>query len=354
MSPSTAITAAASPAAPVRSIRQRRGGVPIARCLRPLPAVAAIGLALAMQAVPSTAQEWPQRPSRVIVPFSAGGNTDSIARISAEWLTARLGQNVIVENRPGASGSIATELVARAPADGYTMLMGTPTQLAIYPAMAKVPYDAVRDFAPMSIVGTNPYGLGVHPSLPVKSLKDLVALAKTRPGAMPYGSAGTGAGTHLTMAMFLSRAGIEMNHIPYKGGSVAVAELVGGQVVAYFGNVAEIVPHARSGRVRALAVSGLKRSPQLPEVPTVAEQGYPGFEAFTWNGLLAPAKTPPAVVARVAKEIAAATRDPAVIKRLDAMGVEPLGNTPAEFSRVLADSITLYAEVVRVSGAKAE
>jgi tripartite-type tricarboxylate transporter receptor subunit TctC len=317
-------------------------------------ALALAAVALALQASTSAAQEWPQRPSRLIVPFSAGGNTDSIARISAEWLSSRLGQNVLVENRPGASGSIATELVARAPADGYTMLIGTPTQLAIYPAMAKVPYDPVRDFAPMSIVGTNPYALAVHPSLPVKTLKDLVALGKARPGAMPYGSAGNGAGTHLTMAMFLSRAGIEMNHIPYKGGSVAIAELVGGQVVAYFGNVAEIVPQARAGRVRALAVSGLKRSPQLPEVPTVIEQGYPGFHAFTWNGILAPAKTPPAVVARVAKEIAAAVRDPGVIKRLDAIGVEPLGNTPAEFTKVLEESITIYADVVRISGAKAE
>jgi tripartite-type tricarboxylate transporter receptor subunit TctC len=316
--------------------------------------LALAAVALALQASTSAAQEWPQRPSRLIVPFSAGGNTDSIARISAEWLSSRLGQNVLVENRPGASGSIATELVARAPADGYTMLIGTPTQLAIYPAMAKVPYDPVRDFAPMSIVGTNPYALAVHPSLPVKTLKDLVALGKARPGAMPYGSAGNGAGTHLTMAMFLSRAGIEMNHIPYKGGSVAIAELVGGQVVAYFGNVAEIVPQARAGRVRALAVSGLKRSPQLPEVPTVIEQGYPGFHAFTWNGILAPAKTPPAVVARVAKEIAAAVRDPGVIKRLDAIGVEPLGNTPAEFTKVLEESITIYADVVRISGAKAE
>jgi tripartite-type tricarboxylate transporter receptor subunit TctC len=296
---------------------------------RPRAGVFALAAAiLGGQAASVYAQEWPQRPARIIVPFSAGGNTDSISRISAEWLTTRLGQNVLVENRPGASGSIATELVARAPADGYTMLMGTPTQLAIYPAMAKVPYDPARDFAPMSIVGTNPYALGVHPSLPVKTLKDLVALARTRPGAMPYGSAGNGAGTHLTMAMFLSRAGVEMNHIPYKGGSVAIAELMGGQVVAYFGNVAEIVPQARAGRVRALAVSGLTRSAQLPEIPTV--------------------------VARVAREIAAAVRDPGVIKRLDAIGVEPLGNTPAEFAKVLDESITLYADVVRISGAKAE
>lgn len=330
--------------------------VPVSvRTARPGAAVPVVAAALlALQAASSMAQEWPQRPSRIVVPFSAGGNTDSIARIAADWLTTRLGQNVLVENRPGASGSIATELVARAPADGYTMLMGTPSQLAIYPAMAKVSYDPTRDFAPISIVGTNPYSLAVHPSLPVKSLKDFVALGKARPGALPYGSAGNGAGTHLTMAMFLSRAGVDMNHIPYKGGSVAVAELVGGQVVAYFGNVAEIVPQARAGRVRALAVSGLKRSPQLPDVPTVAEQGYPGFHAFTWNGILAPAKTSPAVIARVAKEIAAAVRDPGVVKRLDAIGVDPLGNTPAEFMRVLEESITLYADAVRISGAKAE
>ncbi|MEI6318367.1 MAG: tripartite tricarboxylate transporter substrate binding protein [Pseudomonadota bacterium] len=320
----------------------------------PCGALALAAVALALQASTSAAQEWPQRPSRLIVPFSAGGNTDGIARISAEWLSTRLGQNVLVENRPGASGSIATELVARAPADGYTMLIGSPTQLAIYPAMAKVPYDPVGDFAPISIVGTNPYALAVHPSLPVTSLKELVALGRKRPGAMPYASAGNGSGTHLTMVMLLSRIGIEMNHIPYKGGSVAIAELVGGQVVAYFGNVAEIVPQARAGRVRALAVSGLKRSPQLPEVPTVIEQGHPGFHAFTWNGILAPAKTPPGVVARLAKEIAAAVRDPGVIRRLDAIGVEPLGNSPAEFAKVLGESIALYADAVRISGAKAE
>lgn len=300
------------------------------------------------------AQDWPQRPSRIIVPFTAGGNTDSIARIAAEWLSSRLGQAVLVENRPGASGSIASELVARAPADGYTMLIGTPTQLAIYPAITKVTYDPVRDFAPMSIVGINPYALGVHPSVPARSLQEFVALAKKQPGAVPYASAGSGAGTHLTMALFAARAGIEMNHIPYKGGSVAVGELVGGQVAAYFGNLAEIVPHARSGRVRALAVSGAKRSPQLPGVPTVAEQGFPGFEAFTWNGLLAPAKTPPAVINRVATEIAAAAKDPAVIKRLEAIGVDPLGNTPAEFAKMIAEAIKLYAEAVKIAGAKVD
>lgn len=315
----------------------------------------AAALALASLLPPaSQAQEWPQRPLRILVPFTAGGNTDSIARITAEWLTARLGQPVLVDNRPGASGSIATEAVARSQPDGYTLLIGTPTQLAIFPAMAKTPYDPARDFAPMSIIGTNPYALAVHPSMRQRSLKELVALARERPGEIPYGSAGNGAGTHLVMAMFLARSGVQMNHIPYKGGAVATAELLGGQVAAYFGNIGEIVPHARAGRVRVLAVSGLRRSSQLPEVPTVAEQGYPGFDAFTWNGLLGPAKTPPAVVNRIAAEVAAAVRDPSVARRLEAITVDPLGNTPAEFAKVLADSIRVYAEAVKVSGAKAE
>jgi tripartite-type tricarboxylate transporter receptor subunit TctC len=162
--------------------------------------------------------------------------------------------------------------------------------------MAKTPYDPARDFAPMSIIGTNPYALAIHPSMQVKTLKDLVALAAQRPGQIPYGSAGNGAGTHLVMAMFLARSGVQMNHIPYKGGSVATSELLGGQVAADFGNIGEIVPHARSGRLRVLAISSLRRSTQLPEAPTVAEQGYPGFDAFTWNGLLGPAKTPAVAV----------------------------------------------------------
>ncbi len=314
-----------------------------------LVAALAAGLAPRLEA-----QEWPQRPLRILVPFAAGGNTDGIARITAEWLTTRMGQPVLVDNRPGASGSIATEAVARSQPDGYTLLIGTPTQLAIFPAMARTPYDPSRDFAPMSIIGTNPYALAVHPSMPVKNLKELVALARQRPGQIPYGSAGNGAGTHLVMAMFLARSGVQMNHIPYKGGAVATAELLGGQVAAYFGNIGEIVPHAKTGRVRALAVSSLRRSSQLPEVPTVTEQGYPGFDAFTWNGLLGPAKTPPAVVNRIAAEVAAAVRDPAVARRLEAITVDPLGNTPAEFAKVLAESIRVYADAVKVSGAKAE
>ena len=318
------------------------------------PAVTLVATVAAACAGAASAQEWPQRPLRILVPFTAGGNTDGIARITAEWMSGRMGQAVLVENRPGASGSIATEAVARSQPDGHTLLIGTPTQLAIFPAMAKTPYDPSRDFSPISIIGTNPYALAVHPSMQVRSLKDLVALAGKRPGQIPYGSAGNGAGTHLVMAMFLARSGVQMNHIPYKGGAVATAELLGGQVAAYFGNIGEIVPHARAGRLRVLAVSGLRRSTPLPDVPTVAEQGYPGFDAYTWNGLLGPSKTPAAAVARIAAEVAAAVRDPAVVRRLEAISVDPLGNTPAEFAKVLADSIRIYAEAVKVSGAKAE
>lgn len=341
------------PVTPLPATGRGRAGKP--RASRPALAAVVLAFACAGGPVPQAeAQEWPQRPLRILVPFTAGGNTDGIARITAEWLTGRMGQTVLVENRPGASGSIASEAVARSQPDGYTLLIGTPTQLAIFPAMAKTPYDPARDFAPMSIIGTNPYALAIHPSMQVKTLKDLVALAAQRPGQIPYGSAGNGAGTHLVMAMFLARSGVQMNHIPYKGGSVATSELLGGQVAAYFGNIGEIVPHARSGRLRVLAVSSLRRSTQLPEAPTVAEQGYPGFDAFTWNGLLGPAKTPAVAVNRIAAEVAAAVRDPSVARRLEAISVDPLGNTPAEFAKVLADSIRVYAEAVKVSGAKAE
>jgi len=324
--------------------------------IRPIAPLISLALATSLSlAVASVgAQDWPQRPSRVIVPFTAGGNTDSIARLGAEWLAQRLGQPVLVENRPGANGSIAAEFVMRAPADGYTMLMATPSQLAILPAMTMTPYDSLKDFAPISIVGVNPFALAVHNSVPAKSLKEFVALVKARPGEIAFASAGNGAVSHLTMALFIARAGLSMNHIPYKGGSVAVTEVLGGHVPAYFGNLAEIVPQARAGKLRALAVSSEKRARQLPDVPTVAEQGFPGFQTNTWNGFVAPAKTPAAVINRVAGEIALAARDPKFIQALDQIGVDPVGNTPAEFAKVIEASIKLWAEAVKLSGAKVE
>jgi tripartite-type tricarboxylate transporter receptor subunit TctC len=300
------------------------------------------------------AQEWPHRPVRIVVPFVAGGISDNLARITAEWLTPRLGHTVQVENRAGASGSIAAELVARSAPDGYTLLMATATQLAAYPAIASVNYDVRRDFAPISVVGTNAFALGVHPSVPAHTVRELVALARWQPGALNYGSAGTGSNSHLTMAQFLIRVNVQMNHVPYRGGAAAVADLLGGHIAAHFGNMSDMLPHDRTGRLRTLAVSSTARVPQLPSVPTVAEQGYPGFVSYAWNGLVAPRATPTVVIARVAAEVAAAARDPRVIQRLDLLGIRPWGSTPQEFAKIIDQSIVQYTEIVRVTGIRAE
>jgi tripartite-type tricarboxylate transporter receptor subunit TctC len=313
--------------------------------------VAALVVALPTMAL---AQQWPQRPVRIVVPFAAGGVTDNIARITAEWLTPRLGHAVQVENRAGASGSIATELVARSAPDGYTLLMATATQLAAYPAIVSVNYDARRDFAPISVVGTNAFALGVHPSVPARTVRELVELARQQPGALTYGSSGTGSISHLTMAQFLIRAGVQMNHVPYKGGSAAAADLLGGHITALFGNMSDMLAPAQTGRLRALAVSGAARVPQLPSVPTVAQQGYPGFESYAWNGLVAPSQTSSTVVARVAAEVAAAVRDPGVVQRLDSLGIQPLGNSPQEFTKIIDRSVVQYADIVRRTGIRAD
>jgi tripartite-type tricarboxylate transporter receptor subunit TctC len=298
------------------------------------------------------AQSWPQKPVRVIVPFPPGGVTDSVARITADWLAQRLGQAVVPENRPGASGAIAAELVARAEPDGYTLLSAAAPQLAIVPHVQKIGYDPVRDFAPISIVGTNPFALGCNEKLPVKSLRELVDYSKARPGQLSYASPGSGSVGHLTMELFLARAGLKMEAVLYKGGGPAVADMVAGHVPCYFGNLSELIPHASSGRVRILATSGAQRAPQLPAVPTIAEQGYPGFRTLTWNGYVAPANTPRAVVERLAREIGAACKDPAFAARLDKIGVDPVCGTPAEFSRTIAEDLAIWKEAVQAAGIK--
>src|SRR5215813_11020364 len=237
------------------------------------------------------AQGWPQKPVRVIVPFPPGGVTDSIARITCEWLTSRLGQPVVAENRPGASGAIAGEFVARSAPDGYTLLLATAPPLAIAPHVQKVPYDPLKDFAPIAIVGSNPFALGVNHTIPGTTLAEFVEYVKAHPGKLSYASPGTGTVGHLTMALFLARADLKMEAVLYKGGGPAMADVVAGHVNCYFGNYNEILPHAGSGRVRVLATSGEKRARQLPDVPTVAVQGYPGFRTETWNGYVAPAGT---------------------------------------------------------------
>ena len=299
------------------------------------------------------AQSWPQKPVKVIVPFPPGGVTDSLARITADWLTQRLGQPVVPDNRPGASGAIAADLVARADPDGYTLLAAATPQLAIVPHVQKINYDPVKDFAPISIVGTNAFVLGCNnEKTPVKSLAEFVDYVKARPGQLNYGSPGSGSVGHLTMALFLARAGLKMEAVLYKGGGPAMADVVAGHVNCYFGNFNELLPHAGGGRVRVLATSGDKRARQLPDVPTVAEQGYPGFRTETWNGYVAPAGTPREIVERIAREIAAGCKDAAFTARLDKIGVEPVCSTPAEFAQAVRADLAVWKDAVQAAGLK--
>jgi tripartite-type tricarboxylate transporter receptor subunit TctC len=302
--------------------------------------------------VNSYAQQWPQRPVKVVVPFPPGGVTDSIARITADWLTPRLGQPVIAENRPGASGAIAAEFVARSEADGYTLLSAATPQLAVVPHVQKISYDPLKDFAPVSILGTNAFALGCNEKMPSRNLSEFVAYVKERQGQLSFASAGSGSVGHLTMALFLARAGLKMEPVLYKGGGPAMADVLAGHVPCYFGNLNELIPHAGGGRVRVLAVSGERRAPQLPQVPTVAEQGYPGFRTMTWNGYVAPAATPRDIVERLAREIAAGCKDAAFVERLNKIGVDAVCSTPAEFSRAIKEDLGTWKEAVQAAGMK--
>jgi tripartite-type tricarboxylate transporter receptor subunit TctC len=287
---------------------------------------------------------------KVIVPFVAGGNTDNQARIVSERLAAVLGQGFVVENRVGAGGAIAAEFVAKAPADGYTLFFAASPQFSL-PLVQKVSFDPYKDFAPVSIVGTNPFVLGIHGSIPANSVTEFVAYAKSRQGQLNYASAGTGTTTHLTGALFLARAGLQMTHVPYKGGAQAVGDLVGGQVQMYFGNASELIQHSKSGKITLLGVSSEKRTPQLPGVPAIAEF-YPGFRSGTWNGYLAPTGTPAPILQRLAQEVAKIVREPATAERLRSIGVEPLGNTPAEFAEYLRIDAPVWRDAVNAAGLK--
>src|SRR6266568_15007 len=264
------------------------------------------------------AQTWPQRPVKVIVPFTAGGSTDTQARIISERLSAALGQQFLIENRVGAAGAIAAEFVAKSPADGYTLFFAATPQVSVVPLIQKVNYDPLKDFAPVSMLGTNAFVLGVHISVPARTLGEFIDYVKAHPGELSYSSAGTGTVGHLTAALFAARAGLTIIHVPYKGAQAAT-DLVGGQVQMYFGPAADLIQHSKSGKIRLLAVSGEKRAPQLPDLPTIAEF-YPGFRSYTWNGFLAPAATPRTVIDRVAHEVAKAARDPGIIERLNKIG----------------------------------
>jgi len=300
------------------------------------------------------AQSYPARPIRMIVAYPPGGGTDIVGRMMGQKLGENLGQTVVVDNRGGATGNIGTEIAAHATADGYTLLMGNVAPNAINVSLfKKLPFDPVKDFAPVSLVAVTPNILVVQPSSPVKTVKDLIALAKSKPGTLNFPSAGVGSSSHLAGEMLKSIAGIDMVHVPYKGGGPALVALLSGQVQLMFATLPAAMPHVKSGKLRPVAVTTSHRSQALPELPTIAESGVPGYEAATWYGLLAPAGTPKAIVdrlhAEIVKILATDTR-----QRLAAQGFEPAGTTPAEFAGYIKSEIVKWGKVIKAAGIRPE
>lgn len=318
------------------------------------PILSCVAAAAVLTAGQPAAADYPVRPVRLVVAFAPGGSVDVVARLLAQKLGERWKQQVVVDNRPGAGGNVSAEIVARALPDGYTLYM-TSAAFVVNPSLyASVPYDPVRDFSPISLVATVQSVLVSHPALPVKSVKDLVALAKARPGQINYGSTGSGTSGHLIMELFRSMAGIDLVHVPYKVIGQTYADLLSGQVSLFFPTAPGALPHIQAGRIRALAVAGAKRSSALPGVPTVAEAGVPGFEAGTWYPLLAPARTPRAVVESVHRGLVHVLELPDVRERLTAAGIEIVGSTPDELARHIRDEIPKWARVIKQSGARAD
>jgi tripartite-type tricarboxylate transporter receptor subunit TctC len=315
----------------------------------------AIAAVLALQAGSLQAQAYPAKPVRVMVPFPPGGSTDIVARIVAQKLSTQLGQQMVIENRGGAGGTLGTAVVAKAPADGYTLVIGTTSTHVVAPSVyTKLEYDPVRDFAPVSLIAVTPYLLVVNPALPAKSLGELVQLMRSQPGKLNYASAGVGSTTHLAMEMLKAASDTYVLHIPYNGNGPAGTAVIGGQVEILFGSMPAVLPHARSGRVRPLAVGTPRRSSALPEVPTVAESGYPGFDASLWLAIMAPAGTPPAVIERLHKETIAAVGSAETKDALDKAGAEAITSSPAELAAMIRDGVAKYAKVVKAAGVKPE
>ena len=311
-------------------------------------------LAAATLAIDAPAQSYPQKTVRMGVPYAPGGNTDFTARVISAKLTEVFGQQVVVENRPGGGTNIGSELVAKAPADGYTLLMGGASNainMSFYP---KMPYDTLRDFAPVILCVKGANVLSVHPSLPAKNLRELIALAKTRPGQLNYASSGLGSSNMMAGELLKLMAGVNIVHVPYKGNSPALTDTIGGQVEMIFSGVPALLPHIKSGRLRAIAIGSLKRFPALPDVPTIDASGLKGYEATTWFGLMAPAKTPKDIVARLNTEIARIEATREVHDRFMNEGIEPIGGTPEQFGAFIRDEIDKYAKVVKATNLRAQ
>jgi tripartite-type tricarboxylate transporter receptor subunit TctC len=331
-------------------------------CSRPMATLALCTLALgavhpgfARAQSPAAATGWPERPIRLVVPFAAGGALDVVGRILGQKLTESLGRAVVVDNRLGAAGNIGAEFVARAPADGYTLLMSSVTSQAIsMTLLAKPPYDFVRDYAPVALVGSAPLALIVHASLPAKSVKDFIALARARPGELNYFSSGTGTGTHLGGALFDQLAGVRTTHVPYKGGALGINDLLSGQIHFSFSTIGTAMPYVEAGRIRLLAVGSTKRYSGLPNVPTVAESGVKGYDAEQWYGVVAPAGTPSPVVQRLAGELKSIMTLPDVRERFLQQGVEPTFLGPEPFGQYIKASVEKFARIVKAIGLKPE
>jgi len=316
-------------------------------------AILALGLSTALPA--ADAQTYPSRPIRIIAQFQPGTSTDILARVIGGKIAEAWGQQVVVDNRAGAGGLVGTELGAKAAPDGYTLTMAVSSGFGINPSLyAKLPYDVLRDFAPITNIALTPQTLVASPPFAARSVKDLVAQAKASPGKINYASLGAGSTSHLTMEMFRSAAGITLNHVPYKGSPAAHAELFSGQVPIMFDAIPAVLPHVKSGRLRGLGIGSAKRSPFLPDVPTIAESGFPGFEAVGWIGIAAPAKTPAPVLDKLNAEVVRIINTPEMKERLATLAFTPVGDSRAEFSRFIQSEIAKWGRAVRESGAKAE
>jgi len=300
------------------------------------------------------AQDYPTRPVRVVVPFSPGGAVDGPMRVIAQEMSKRLGQQVFVENKPGAGATIGSEAVAKAAPDGYTLLLASQTNAISASLYRSLSFDPVDDFAPISLIGREPGVLVVHPSLPVRTLAEFIAYVKQRPGKVDYASSGNGSGQHLFMALLASMTGIQLNHIPYRGSGQATTDLLAGVVAASIPGTAGMVGHIKAGKVRPLAVTGVKRSPQLPDVPTIAESGVPGYEAYVWMGLLAPKGTPPAIIDRLQRELMAALATDEVKSHMNGAGIEIVGSTPVAFGSFFHAEKERWARVIKETGAKVD
>jgi len=306
-----------------------------------------------LQVWPAAAQQWPDKPIRVILSVPAGATPDFTARLIFPGLSQQLGVSLVADNRAGGGGVIGAEIASKAAPDGYTLFISSPGALTILPHLRKgLPYDTLRDFAPVSLISVGPFVLMAHPSVPAKNIQELIALAKAQPGKLNYASAGNGVANHLAGELFKQMAGVDIVHVPYKGAPQAVTDVLAGHMQLMFNSIAPIVPHIKSGKIRVLGVASAQRSPQMPELPTIAESGVPGFEAVNWFGMFAPAKTPRVIVNRVNAAVTGTIKSPEMQARFVALGADPVGSSVEEFTAYVRRDMEKYARIVKVSGAR--